>query len=262
MVTGVIKACLTAWKSYWGNGLFLLLFAGCCLFLLVKENRGRKIRLLLGYCLVSILIFFFPLGAKLIHKVIGESVYWRLLWLLPVVPVTAYALVKMTFLAGKKWLRTGLVLLFSAAIALTGKNAFSSDQYAYSDNLQQVPGQVQMICNLIRSRCGEKDVLVAANDYLAAYIRIYDPTITMPYGRVRHGTKIKEAVWVYKMLEAWPETDYKILARKALALGVDYIVTKEPTPKGVERLNAKGYVETGQVMEYRIYERQEKGPDL
>ena len=67
----------------WLAVLYLLIF---------REKIKKPDTILLVYLVISLAVFFCPITAKIIQKCIGELVYWRVLWIVPSVPVIAFAM--------------------------------------------------------------------------------------------------------------------------------------------------------------------------
>ena len=86
-----LLASLDAWQKYWGNGFYVYLLLAACLYFLVFGRKKERSRILSGYIVVFLAVFFCPVTAYIIQKCIGRSVYWRVLWVLPAVPLIAYA---------------------------------------------------------------------------------------------------------------------------------------------------------------------------
>ena len=74
-----------------GNGFYVYLLLAACLYFLVFGRKKERSRILSGYIVVFLAVFFCPVTAYIIQKCIGRSVYWRVLWILPAVPLIAYA---------------------------------------------------------------------------------------------------------------------------------------------------------------------------
>ena len=258
-----MKHCLDigiqAFGQYWGNKAVLVLFGLCCAWLLVKRRKDPRARFLLILTAVSFAVYFFPVSAKIIQTCVGETVYWRTFWILPLFPVMAYTFTTWVNMLHQPAPKSILVLLLTAVIVLTGRNAFSKENYRFVRNMQQVPEEAAVLGNMLSEKGFITDRLIAVDDYLASYLRVYDPSVHMPYGRWRRGYLSREAVWVYKMISAWPNTDYRILLRKAQKVGVDVIIIQKPDRKGYRRLRAAGYIKRGRVLNYFIFVKKKKG---
>ena len=65
----------------WQYGLFL----AALLYLLFSKEEKKTKRFFVSYTIVFLVVFFCPITAKIIMDYcIGQSVYWRMLWLLPI----------------------------------------------------------------------------------------------------------------------------------------------------------------------------------
>ena len=86
-----MKEILTIFMDYCGSGIYPFLFLLSLVYLFATE-KDRKIRLvLLETSAVILLLFFFPLFKMAMDQVEEAGTYYRILWLLPMTVVTAYA---------------------------------------------------------------------------------------------------------------------------------------------------------------------------
>ena len=97
-----LSVIITRFQDYFAGSGFGLLFFACLLFLFFWK-RDRKVRdSLLWPVLIIVLAVFCPVTGWLLMKLVGTDVYWRMYWLLPVVPLAAYAGTTLVFgLKGK-----------------------------------------------------------------------------------------------------------------------------------------------------------------
>ena len=193
-----LLASLDAWQKYWGNGFYVYLLLAACLYFLVFGRKKERSRILSGYIVVFLAVFFCPVTAYIIQKCIGRSVYWRVLWILPAVPLIAYA-------------GTCLIKKVGATRPL-------------------------------------------ATDYkIASYLRVYDPSIKMPYGRGGKGASGKKAArWLHKQLVAEVPVIKKVV-KNAKRLKCNYLVFPVPSKKKQLYMETKGFYLIGQVNEYGIF---------
>ena len=75
----------------------------------IRRNK-KSTKYLIPYTVVVLAVFFCPISAKVIQKCIGSTVYWRVLWLLPVIPLIASAMTE--FLKERKNKGIQFVLVF------------------------------------------------------------------------------------------------------------------------------------------------------
>ena len=107
-----------------GGAWIFPIFLFCAVWILWREKDWIK-RLLFGILFLVLLgLYWFPLTGLLFMKILGEDVYWRLLWLLLPAVVIPYAFC--IILKNIKGIRRyGVFLLFMGVIVLGGKKVLS-----------------------------------------------------------------------------------------------------------------------------------------
>ena len=53
-----LLASLDAWQKYWGNGFYVYLLLAACLYFLVFGRKKERSRILSGYIVVFLAVFF------------------------------------------------------------------------------------------------------------------------------------------------------------------------------------------------------------
>ena len=232
-----LLASLDAWQKYWGNGFYVYLLLAACLYFLVFGRKKERARILSGYIVVFLAVFFCPVTAYIIQKCIGRSVYWRVLWVLPAVPLIAYAGTCLVKKAGASRPRQYILLIFIAAVlAFCGTDLNRDGFYKKVQNVQKIPDEVVSICNLINEQKEEND-----------------PSIKMPYGRGGKGASGKKAArWLHKQLVAEVPVIKKVV-KNAKRLKCNYLVFPVPSKKKQLYMETKGFYLIGQVNEYGIF---------
>ena len=173
-----MREILTIFMDYCGNGIYPFLFLAALVYLLVTE-KDKRVRLILAETSVVILVlFFFPLFKMVMDRVEEAGTYYRILWLLPMTVVIAYAGVK---LIGKHT-RIGLVALAAVCI-LGGSYVYGNVNVSKAENRYHLPAEVPAICDLIMPAEDEERVWAVFPSELVQYIRQYTSEIQMPYGR-------------------------------------------------------------------------------
>ncbi len=232
----------TCFGKYQGTGWFLYLTALCFLFFLLrKKEEWRTFFGLYGGFLL--LVVFNPLVIWRIVALLGlDDEYYRFLWLIPVVPILAYAGTKLTELAGKRWGKKigGLCLAGTACLFLAAGTPFFSRSLSLAENIYKIPDEVIEICEIIRADCPKKEPCVAADFDLDVLINQYAPDLK-PILSYRAIADIRELEAQGDYIDEAPSRLYHVLIEEtphdegyliyALSEGnVDYIVTHRGTP--------------------------------
>lgn len=171
---------ITRFAGYCGKGMMTALFLLALVYLFFQEKNKNHRMIFLYMPVVTLLLYFCPLVSKLVYSFIGEDLYWRFLWLLPIVVVIAYTAVKIiSTLQGKKQIAAGISL--GLIVIMSGCFIYSSEHAFYAGNPYHLPQCVVDICEEIEPEEGK--VRAAFPIELLPYVRQYSVRIEMPYGR-------------------------------------------------------------------------------
>lgn len=217
---------LSVFQKYCGSGFYPLLFLAALVYLLAAE-KDQKIRIvLLDTSLVVTVLFFLPLFKK-IMDILDEGTYYRILWLLPMTVVIAYAGVK---LIGRHH-RIGFAAL-AVVLILTGKCVYQSEYISKAQNRYHIPNAVVAICNEMMPAEDEERAWAVFPEELIYFVRQYTSEIQMPYGR-----EMLEAQWewnwdthpIYKVMRE-STIDLDALAPLLTEYNVQYLVLNRNVP--------------------------------
>ena len=171
---------LALYEGYIGTGMIAGLFLAAAIYLYVAEKNKTTRILFLYIPVVILLLYFCPFFAAVVFLFTGDEIYYRLLWLVPIVPVLAFTSVKIiTGCEGSKKVWTGLAM--SGMIILSGSLVYQSPYFSKAQNVYHVPQAVVEICDEIRM--DDKWIMAVFPSELIQYVRQYDPLVCMPYGR-------------------------------------------------------------------------------
>lgn len=212
-------------RSYMGTGLIMIWFAAAVIYLLFTEKR-KHIRVLFVYMpLILLVLFFNPLFTKLVYDYIGSEIYYRILWLLPITIVIAFATVEIYGRLQEKK-RTLFAIVAAVLVMISGSYVYNNPYFHKAENLYHVPQSVVDICDAIEVE--GREVMAVFPVELLQYVRQYSPVVCMPYGR-----EITVERWNYttenKLYDAMEAEEVNAkrlskLARKALCA---YIILPE-----------------------------------
>lgn len=229
----------------WQYGVFL---AALLYLLFSKEDKKTK-RLFVSYTLAFLAVFFCPVTAKIIMDFcIGKSVYWRMLWLLPIPLIIAVAGTRFVMHFSKTWLRLLAGVLVIGCIVLSGSCVYApgSTPYVMAQNLNKIPQEVVSVCEQIRGFAGDEEVCVTSPYEFNIYIRQYDASIKQTFGR-RLGNKVQK-----KLAEELYAGNVEEIARLTRHLKGNYVIYPSSDEQH-QRFLQEGYEQIGNYEVYRIY---------
>lgn len=252
----LIEWIISNWNAYWGDGFYQYLLLAAALYLIVQRRKEKNTRAALVYSLLLLLVFAAPVSAAVIRACLGDEVYWRVLWLLPAIPLIALAGTDFLRRRKTKAAKFVLLLVFSGVIALSGRGMFRADNFAPSANPQKVPSEVAYFCNFITEKAAEdglEEVRLATDEYLSSYIRVYDASILMPYGRRGKGALGKYSQAMYDQINA-EEPSFKRIARAGKRLECHFIIMDLRGQDATDTFAAYGYTKVGELHKYTIFQ--------
>jgi len=167
-------------RQYMGTGLAVIFFLLSLIYLFIKEKR-KPVRILFIYVpLILLFLFFNPLFARIVYGVAGDEIYYRILWLIPITPVIAFAAVSICGeLSGKK--KAAFVLAAACILTASGSYIYGNPYFHRAENPYHMPDSVVHICDAIV--VPGREVRAVFPVEMLQYVRQYEPVICMPYGR-------------------------------------------------------------------------------
>ncbi len=238
-------------QMYLGDSWQYLLFFAALLFILSWKFERKVKVFLVGYSLLFWFVYLCPLTAGIImNYCIGESVYWRMLWLCPMPLVIACAGTKLTMGFFHQTARVVTGIILAVCIALSGSFMYTpgTTSFVMAENLNKIPSDVVSICDQIDTYRDGGYACVTAPYELVTDMRQYDASFYLTYGRRVRGEKQKKLLT--EMTSEKPV--FKRIRRISRKLYGNYLVYPS-TEKQHNRLLAIGYVPIGQAGSYWIY---------
>lgn len=235
-------------QNYMGTGLIVIWYLLSLIYLYVKEKR-KPLRILLVYVpLVILLLYFNPLFAELLYGVIGNEIYYRIIWLLPITVVIAFSCVQIY--GELKGIHRGIWAIAAAALMMvSGSYIYENPYFTRAENSYHVPDSVVSICDAIKVE--GREVMAVFPIELVQYVRQYSPVVCMPYGR-----EITVATWNHlsdlcDAMEA-EKIDLALIAPLAKEEGCHYIILRKDKEMS-GRTEEYNWVWYGETEEYTIY---------
>lgn len=169
------------YKNYIGEGFVFYLFLAALLYLFFTEKRKQTRTVLVIVPIAIMLLFSFP-PFKILFDVLGldSETYYRILWLLPMGVIIAYAGVRLF----EEYVWVGIAVM-CVLVIYTGTYVYKNPNITEAENRYHIPQMVINVCNVILPEEGsEKDrVWAVFPSEFIHYVRQYTDVICMPYGR-------------------------------------------------------------------------------
>ena len=172
-----MQTIMTIFKDYGGTGFYLVLFVMSLIYLGYSEENKRIKTLFVYIPAVMLGLFFFP-PFQLLYNWLDKGTYYRILWLLPMTVVIAYAGSK----AIGHHVKLG-VLIGCLVLMVSGTYVYASQHMTPAENMYHLPQETVDICEMIRPEEGEERVWALFPVEQIHFVRQYTTTIQMPFGR-------------------------------------------------------------------------------
>lgn len=165
---------------YNSNSFLLILFLIALVFLWFVE-RDRRIRTVLLYLSVALIVVFLcPLYAWIGQK-IDEEIYYRVFWTLPIGLLFCYGSVCLLIRMKKTISRVLVGILIVLVICMNGKFVYKNTIYIKATNAYHIPQIVLDVAEAIEIEKYKPNAALPAE--LLPFIRQYNGNILTPYGR-------------------------------------------------------------------------------
>jgi len=174
------NSAMDLFRDYMGTGLITGFFVVAVVYLFFVETDKAKRLMFIYIPVVLLLLYFNPLFCKVFYSVIGDEIYYRILWLIPVTMVLAYGITKFYQRIGG-WRRTGFLLLAAVLLMISGSLIYKNENFKRADNLYHIPQTVVDICDAIQVE--GREVMAVFPMEMLQYVRQYSAYVCMPYGR-------------------------------------------------------------------------------
>lgn len=171
---------ITLFRGYMGTGLILVWYLVALVYLFLQEKR-KPFRIVFIYVpTILLLLFFNPLFAQIVYSVVGDEIYYRILWLLPISMVIAFAVVDIYGKLVEKR-RTVFAMIMAVLLMCSGSYIYKNPYFSKAENFYHMPQSVVNICDAIEVE--GREVMAVFPAELIQYVRQYSPVVCMPYGR-------------------------------------------------------------------------------
>lgn len=249
LMYGIFMESLVILKLYTGLKLLLALSLLLWIFLLATEKNG-KIRIVLVYAPFLVLaLFLFPVSRKaFVAAGLDGETYYRVLWTIPMGVIFCYGVCRLSV----RHRAIGLGIA-GALVVVCGSCVYQSPYITRAENLYHIPGTVVKICDRIKS--GDPAVRVSAvmPTELIHFVRQYDASINMPYGREMLVERWEYYNAVYEAIEKPQVVDMEELLAVTRQERCEYLVMGQEKQTDVDPQES-GLLLIDEIDGYRIYQ--------
>lgn len=172
-----MQTIMSIFKDFGGTGFYSILFLLSLIYLGYTEE-DKRVKTMLVYIPAIMLVLFFLPPFYMLYNRLDEGTYYRILWLMPMTVVIAYAGCKVI----GRHVKLG-VLLGCIVLIISGKYVYSSQHMTPAENAYHLPQETIEICEMIRPAEGEERVWALFPAEQVHFVRQYTTTIQLPFGR-------------------------------------------------------------------------------
>lgn len=221
---GIFMECWVTFKLYGGNGFLLALFVASLIYLLIMEKELYK-KLVIAVAPFIILIGFFIPITKIVFVAVfedGADTYYRILWMIPMGVIIAYAACKLI----ERHKRIGLVIT-AIVVMLSGSLVYNNQYVSKAENLYHIPQSVIDVVDAIAPLEGESRVRAVFPSEMVHFVRQYNTNILMPYGRDMISSQWSYYNAVHEEMEREGSIDAEALVTATREAKCRYIILSE-----------------------------------
>lgn len=210
------------WIEAEGNGHWFFIAFPVCLFILFIWFKGRRVRFLIPSLLISTVIinpWFYKKWNEL-----GLYAYWRILWIVPVIPVIAGVIPSITEKIRKSWLKSIVVAIGIGMFVFGGTFLYNGPggSFVEANNAAKLPDNVVAVADRLLEF--DKHPRVITQDPVGVYIRQYTGSIDTLYGRDLHGYIHTASKSAQEINQAINTDSFSTISEEMLNEEYDYLV--------------------------------------
>lgn len=185
----VLNIVQAKYSEYVGTGHHMLLFWVCVLVLAIWSGKRERLidRFLVVLVMVICFIFACPITAKIIMDYcIGADTYWRMLWLLPTTLIIGYVGTNFVSEVKTKKRKVAMFVAVLFIVVSLGRCVYNDVVVIHGDTITKISPVVEELCQEIKRVSAQKgvtEIKAVMPEVFLPFVRQYDATIKMQYGR-------------------------------------------------------------------------------
>ena len=178
---------LRYWIETEGSGHLFFLAFPICLLLLIILMKERLSKFAIPSLIITLIIinpWFYQRWINL-----GLYAYWRIIWIIPVIPVLAAVIPTITEKISRKndqWIKKSIVVFGVGLVIFGGTFLYANDNaFVKSDNTSKLPEEVVAIVDQMLEFKNKPRII--ADPSISIYIRQYTGEVDQLFGRDMYG---------------------------------------------------------------------------
>ena len=232
---------IRSWIEAEGSGHWLFAAFPVILLCLFIWFKGRRVRFLIPSLIISIVIinpWFYRAWDEL-----GLYAYWRILWIIPVIPVAAGLVPSISEKFKKTWVKSIVAAVGVGAVVFGGTFIYNGagGSFTVAANASKEPDYVVQIADRLLEL--DEHPRVVAQYPIGVYLRQYTGEVDSLFGRDNAANHIgfpsADAMMAHRVLSD-PAADKSIIAQFMLDDDYDYLVYSGNAGESFERVDVVG----------------------
>lgn len=239
-----VETMLEIVSTYFGrNPLLLLCILG---FIVLWKKVSRQNRIYMAVvCLCAGLFVYNDILYKLAQKIGEQNSFYRVLWIVPVVGLSAYLCIEVYGMLKYKTQRLTFVLLFAVLLFLYNNSAISN-WTTLPSNIYQLPDEVIAVADVIEKDSGGERVNFCDDEKeLSNLMRLYNANICVPIENTSHISYF----WNEKVIEECGRQIRNIIKNSQ----IDYVAVEKERIDSQRAMESGGCRVAGETPGYVIY---------
>ena len=241
-----VNLAVDSYNSFIGIGAYHIIYFLLMLFLFFMEKeKNNRIILCFGvYSLIIIFINLNPVFAKVSEKIIGEAVYWRVWWLIPISLGVSYFLTILITKGKNKTEEVVLTVLAIMIIMVAGTNIYENKDLKKVNNYSKLPDEFVDVIEFLSREDNSYKKLAGPHEF-SIYTRVLDGNIILAEGRHFNGIPKNSIITYINNL------DYESINKYCDNRSVNYIIFN--ADKEIDELEFSGFEKIYSNEKYILY---------
>ena len=254
MLHNISEEVRTAIENLLGSGVegnWFYYIAPVCLLFLVLFWKKRRVTFAIPILIIMVLVMN-PLAKEKFEKVTETGYYWRLLWIIPIIPICA-ALPGMIEEKIKFQYTKGIItVVFAGLFILLGSYTYDQRLARFYKPANEVKIEQPFVDIADTLLTYDDHPYVVMDHWPSVFIRQYTPQIRMLYGRDIYGFGTLSPLGA-KIHDQLYSGQYTEMASAMLDDGYQYLVTDDSEEGKRDALGNAGFLYLSRVDQYGIY---------